>query len=519
MLHKNIKKIKLLLCGLVSVLALSIVQFPAAYATDIDSCLVVTPYQENIWSDPDHSVAFYVAVLNKCDIKLYDLDVSFTSIDSVEGLIQLHYDNHDSLTNVEESRNELRMKWSGKEDEQEDVDYVEFNAPGGSWDDLFGYWYIVPMSSLNPPATFKRNMPVTINSAHYEVNGEMKEVKNLVLNTVLVKAPDYDKKVLMISGVEKQNVTYTGQPVVLEGELEVEENDDNITAEDLTEHYYVYDDSDLSFTPIDRPTEPGNFYLVEYNFENDNYRASLRVPFVINEYYTVNTQVVTGEGEISAPQYIDAGGSAHIDINPGNNYEVARVIYNGEDVTELLNDDNSLDLTDVNENVNVKVYFRPVYQVIKGHGTEHALNSNDDLAFMIDKDPYSYTDGEVTIMVDGKYIRLDDDAIVEPLTQTTTLLSSYLNTLEVGEHRFEMLFFDTDSFGIARATFVITEAAEEESEGSDSSDDSEESVPVPDTGASTTGVGSAEAANIMVIIGGAAIAMIVFFATKRLLKK
>ena len=264
MLRTNFKKTKILVCGLVGMLMLSMVQLPAVHAAD--DCFVATPYQEIIWSDPLHTDVFYVRVGSECEIKLYDMDVSFTNIDSVEGLIPLHSDNNYDLTNVEEFDGGLRMRWSGSEDEQEGIDYVEF-SPEESGDDLFGYWYVVPTSSLNPPATFKRNMPITINSAHYEVNGEMREVKNLVFDTVLVKAPDDDKETLMISGVEKQDVSYTGQPVVLEGELTVEENDDNITAEDLTEQYYIYDDSDLSFTPIERPTDPGEFYLVEYNIE------------------------------------------------------------------------------------------------------------------------------------------------------------------------------------------------------------------------------------------------------------
>ncbi|MBR2587360.1 hypothetical protein IKE71_03260 [Candidatus Saccharibacteria bacterium] len=357
------------------------VQLPVARAED--DCFVTTPYQENIWSDPYYSDAYYARVGSVCEIKLYDLDVSFADIDGVEGLISVHSDNNDALTNVEEFNRGLRMRWSGSEDEQEGVDYVEF-SPEESGDDLFGYWYMVPSPNLNRPAAFKRNMPITINSAHYEVNGEMREVKNLVLNSVLTIAPDHSKETLMISGVEKQDVTYTGQPVVLDGELTVEENDDGITAEDLTEQYYIYDDYDLSFTPIERPTDLGEFYLVEYNFENDNYRASLRVPFTI---------------------------------------------------------------------------IRPHYLVTEGDEGEHAIGSGEDLAFVIDKDPASYTDRIVTIAVDGEYIDVTDDSItaVKPGEKTVTLFSEYLDTLELGKHSIEIYFFDTSVAGVASATFTITE--------------------------------------------------------------
>ena len=481
------RQIKIIACGILGALMLSMVQLPMAYAED--SCLIATSYQEIIWDDPLHTDAFYARVGSACEIKLYDMDISFTDIDGVEGLIPLHSDNNDSLSNVEDIRRELRMTWSGSEDEQEGVDYVEFSPESG--DDLFGYWYVVPMPSLNPPATFKRNLPITINSAHYEVNGEMKEVKNLVFNTVLVKAPDGNKETLMISGVEKQDITYTGQPVVLAGELTVEENDDNITAEDLTEQYYIYDDSDLSFTPIERPTDPGKFYLVEYNFENDNYRASRRVPFTIKDYITTDLDIWSGHGEVSAPAYVDKGGDFRVDIVPADGYEVMWVKYNDEDVTDLLNDDYSLDITGANENAEIVVAFRPFYLVTDGNAGEYTKGSKDDLAFVVDKNPASYTSGMVTIMVDGEYVDLDNDSIVEPETQTIMLVGDYLETLGLGEHKVEIYFFDSDVAGIARASFTVVEA---------------EVIAAPETGESTSKAGGAEMTSVVAVIGGVVIA-------------
>ena len=60
-----------------------------AFATgdSADDCLVTMPYQESIWSDPLHSEEFFVGVASKCEIKLYDMDVSFSDIEPVEGLI------------------------------------------------------------------------------------------------------------------------------------------------------------------------------------------------------------------------------------------------------------------------------------------------------------------------------------------------------------------------------------------------------------------------------------------------
>ena len=504
MFRTNSKKIKMLICGLIGALALSMAPLPKAHAAD--SCFIATSYQEIIWSDPLHTDVFYVRVGSVCEIKLYDLDVSFSDIDAVEGLIPFHSDNSDDLTNVKDRG--LRVWWSGSEDEREDVDYVEL-SPDDSGDDIFGYWYVVPMSSLNPPATFKRNMPITINSAHYEVDGEMKEIKNLVFDSVLVKAPDSDKDTLMISGVEKQDVSYTGMPVVLEGELTVEENDDGITAADLTEQYYIYDDSDLSFTPIERPTDPGEFYLVEYNFENDNYRASLRVPFAIKDYITVHTEVSGGHGEVSAPLYVDAGGDLHVEITPAEGYEVLWVDYNGEDVTDLLNDDLSLDIESVNEDAEIVVAFRPFYQVTSGDGGLYTKGSGDNLSFVVEKDPASYTDGIMAIAVDNGYIDSENDSIVNPEAKTTTLLSHFLETLGPGEHSIEIFFFDTDTNGIARATFSVIEAEEEEES---------EQIPVPDTGAFTAERSGATTANI-ITASVAALFIAMALAVKTILKK
>ena len=508
-MKNTLARLKILFIGIISVLSLSAVQLPKAHAAD--SCFIATSYQEIIWDDPHHTEAFYLSVGSVCEIKLYDLDVTFSDIDAVEGLIPIHSDNSDDLTNVKDRG--MRVWWSGSEDELEDVDYVEL-SPDDSGGDIFGYWYAVPMSSLNPPTTFKRNMPITINSAHYEVNGEMKEIKNLVFDSVLVKAPDSNKDTLMISGVEKQDVTYTGQPVALNGDLTVEENDDGITAEDLTEQYYIYDDSDLSFTSIDRPTDPGEFYLVEYNFENDNYRASLRVPFTIKDYITVDTNVWGGHGEVAAPHYVDKGGNLHVDIIPADGYEVVWVEHNGDDVTDLLGADNSLDLANVNENAYIEVAFRPFYLVTEGDGNGYTIGSGKNLDFVVDKDPASYTDGDVTIMVDGRYIDLRYDSVVKPETQTTTLLSSYLDTLAVGEHQIEIYFFDTPGLaGIARASFTVVETAEDTEDASDS-----EFVPVPDTGTFTSTHGSASpigqvtAATVVMLI-------LAVFITKKIMEK
>ena len=115
-------------------------------------------------------------------------------------------------------------------------------------------------------------------------------------------------------------------------------------------------------------------------------QSSLRVPFTIKDYITVDVGIWSGHGEISAPTYVDVGDDLHVDIVPEDGYEVVWVEYNGEDVTDLLNDDYSLDLVSVNENADIVVAFRPFYLVTDGDGGEHEISSGKDLAFVVDKD-------------------------------------------------------------------------------------------------------------------------------------
>lgn len=489
MLKKRNRKIKILVFGLVGAMMLSIVQLPKVYAED--SCFVSADAINRV-DDPYRSGNILIPVDATCAMKLYSMDVSFLDADNVDGLNAGHSTYwHDGISSITDDG--AHIAWNTDESDLETRDgrpYIDVEAG----DSLFGYWYDIPLET----EVFKHNMAVTINSARYEINGEMKTVENLVLDAIVTITPDEAKDVLMISGVEKQDVSYTGQPVVIEGELTVEENNDGITADDLTEKYYIYDDSDSSFTPIERPTDPGEFYLVEYSFENDNYRALLRVPFTIKDYYTVSHHIDGGEGEISTPAYVDAGGDLHVDIIPADGFKVSWVDYNRQDVTNLLNDDNSLDITSVNEDVEIVVSFIHSYQVTQGNGGTHTIGDNDDLSFVVDKDPHSYTEGDVLVTVDEDYVELRTNSTVNPEAQTTTLLSHYLDTLEPGEHKLEIFFFDTEPLGIAEATFMIVEANPEES----AEDGDDETIVVPNTGLFTGENGSSfDAMGIAVLVG------------------
>ena len=86
-----------------------------------------------------------------------------------------------------------------------------------------------------------------------------------------------DKDELLISGIDNQQVTYTGDPVELEGTLTVSENNDGITPSDLTVTYYDETDNE-----IERPTNAGKYYVV-YSYLGDNYKGETRVDFEITK--------------------------------------------------------------------------------------------------------------------------------------------------------------------------------------------------------------------------------------------
>ncbi len=453
MLRINIKrtKTKILMLGLVSALVLPMLHLPTAQAAT-SSCF------EGVDDivDYDSGNTLYAKLKATCDMELRSIKISFADTESFVGIEESTPEStHSQISGIEISDDDLHLQWK--------ADGSATYANISSGENLFQMAYHVPTNTW----TFKRNMPITIDYAEYKIGDEIRTEENVNLDSVLTVTHN-GKTVLMVTGVEKQEVSYTGGPLVLTGNLVVEDNPAGITADDLETVYYN------ATARVDQPSGPGDYYAV-YSYEGDNYTASLKVPFTIKDYITVSLEVLYGHGEISAPQYVDAGGDLHVDIEPADGYETFWVDYNRRDVTDLLNEDGSLDLTNIASDVKIEVAFRPVYDVTKGDGAEHIIGKEDNLDFVVDKDPDSYNDGIMTIMVDDNYIDMENDVVVNPAAQTITLLSKYLDTLEPGEHQLEIFFFDTDIHGVARATFITSK-----------NEDEGDPILIPDTGANTT---------------------------------
>ena len=85
-----------------------------------------------------------------------------------------------------------------------------------------------------------------------------------------------DRDELIIYATDNQSVTYTGSPVVLSA-VDVSENDDYITADDLVVKYYDTDDNE-----IEKPTNVGKYYVI-YSYDGTNYKGTTKVNFEITK--------------------------------------------------------------------------------------------------------------------------------------------------------------------------------------------------------------------------------------------
>ena len=98
-----------------------------------------------------------------------------------------------------------------------------------------------------------------------------------------------NKDVLTISGIENQQVTYTGNPVSLVGTLTVS---NGIAPSALTEKWYNSSDAEIS-----KPTNVG-LYKVVYSYEDDDYVGSKTVNVEITKKVSVAPTVTDKKGTV-----------------------------------------------------------------------------------------------------------------------------------------------------------------------------------------------------------------------------
>ena len=106
--------------------------------------------------------------------------------------------------------------------------------------------------------------------------------------TVIKTFEIVDKTLLTISGINNQQVTYTGSPVELVGTLQVS---NDIDPNNLTVKWYK------EGTEISRPTNVGT-YKVVYSYEDDSYIGSLTVDFEITKKESIVPTLNTYKGVV-----------------------------------------------------------------------------------------------------------------------------------------------------------------------------------------------------------------------------
>ena len=152
------------------------------------------------------------------------------------------------------------------------------------------------------------------------------------------------RDVLTITGVDdNQRIGYTGSPVVLSGNVMVEENEEGITADDLTITWYASDGT----TVIDQPTNAGS-YKVVYSYGDADYYGVLAVNFEITKAESPVPAEMETDFRIASGQTLAdlegerTTGFAWVDssttIISGNNVYPATYTYNNDTINyETLN--------------------------------------------------------------------------------------------------------------------------------------------------------------------------------------
>ena len=161
---------------------------------------------------------------------------------------------------------------------------------------------------------------VTVNGTQVPVTDNTVTVTAGPVNMAIVATFKPQVEELTIVGMEdNQEITYTGRPVVLEGNLAVEENEGHITVSDLTETYYQFValDGGLGEEVLleEAPTDVGA-YKVVYSYEDEDYEGELIILFEI-----VKADSVVPAGVVEAvQQYLRVPAGTTLGDIPIGNY-------------------------------------------------------------------------------------------------------------------------------------------------------------------------------------------------------
>ncbi len=194
-------------------------------------------------------------------------------------------------------------------------------------------------------------------------------------------------------------------------------------------------------------TVTGNEIEITVNEYKEVEVSYKKIPFTIT-VENVEGATVDPDGTVT----VSYGDNKNFTITANSGYKLIKVLVNG---TEKTLDGNTLKLTNITANMNIKVVVEKiVYEVIDGAEQTYTITEDTEARFRINAD-YSLFNKKVYV----------DDILVDDANYTSesgstiiTFNKSYVNTLSVGEHTLRVAFTDG---GEATTTFTIAKKAEE----------------------------------------------------------
>ena len=168
--------------------------------------------------------------------------------------------------------------------------------------------------------------------------------------------------------------------------------------------------------------------------------------------FTVTVEDVEGATvDPSGVVTVNYGDNKNFTITANSGYKLIKVLVNG---TEKTLDGNTLKLTNITANMNIKVVVEKiVYEVIDGAEQTYTITEDTEARFRIDAD-YSLFNNKVyvdNVLVDSSnYTSKSGSTII-------VLNKDYVDTLAAGEHTLKVAFADG---GEAETTFTIVRKAE-----------------------------------------------------------
>ena len=194
-------------------------------------------------------------------------------------------------------------------------------------------------------------------------------------------------------------------------------------------------------------TVTGNEIEITVNEEKTVEVSYKKIPFTIT-VENVEGATVDPDGTVT----VSYGDNKNFTITANSGYKLIKVLVNG---TEKTLDGNTLKLTNITANMNIKVVVEKiVYEVIDGAEQTYTITEDTEARFRINAD-YSLFNKKVYV----------DDVLVDDANYTSesgstiiTFNKSYVDTLSVGEHTLRVAFTDG---GEATTKFTIAKKAEE----------------------------------------------------------